>query len=657
MNNIQICVLQFSSVARPRLKKRALSNPSYLLDLEGLVLIAPSKNNARSWRNCVSLRKTRCDVRAMNGPADRWISLPPSPHCGSNLNSNRQWGKSTIAAHLLFTHSGATVLIVAPPATSTHPTLSPTPHAKTAPIHPAYNRKAMSPHQLANNLIHRFNVGDALRRSAARYPNKRAIFFEGRELTYAQLDALTNQLARFLLDSGIRRADPVAILSLNSPEYVAAFFACARIGAPLVPINLMLTPGDIDYVLDRVHAKAILTAPILQGKLNNHGPVVQALEHTWTMNDAFTEALNKIPSGPVEEFVANDDPATIIFTSGTTARPKGVVNTHLNWYANLISAFGDSQINRHWRILLALPMFHIAGLSNVWSTFAAGMDSVIIPIPKTDLILDAIVHQKPNVLGLPATVYVGLLNTPGIETTDFDCLKRMAVFQYLPTNLFNRWRELVPHAEWMNYWGQTEMTPLGSSTPPEDLERKLCAPDPIGITHLPLELRVVDDDMNELPAGKTGEFVCRGPAITPGYLEDPAANQALFHGGWHHTGAMGYKDDEGYLYFVDRKKDMIKSGGENVSSQEVEEAMAKHPAVAEVAVVGVADDYWIEKVVAVIVTNTDATADELLQFGKSHLATFKAPKSVYVVEYLPKNPTGKVLKRELRKQIEQGELE
>lgn len=513
-----------------------------------------------------------------------------------------------------------------------------------------------TPPDLADNLIHRFNVGDALRRSAARYPSKRAIHFQGRELTYMQLDALTNRMARFLHQAGIRRGDPVAILGLNSPEYVAAFFGCARIGAPLVPINLMLTHDDIDFVLDKVHAKAILVAPILASKLNEAGPIVQSLAHRWTMDAAFTEALDHVNDAPVEQYVASDDAATIIFTSGTTARPKGVVNTHLNWYANLISAFGDSTFNRHWRFLLALPMFHVAGLSNAWACFSAGMESVIITVPKPDLILDAIRNNRPNILGLPATVYVGLLNTPGIETVDFSCLKRMAVFQYLPTNLFNRWRELVPQAEWMNYWGQTEMTPLGSSTPPEDLERKLCAPDPIGITHLPLELRVVDDDMNELAAGKVGEFVCRGPAITPGYLDDPAANEALFRGGWHHTGDMGYKDDEGYLYFVDRKKDMIKSGGENVASQEVEEAMALHPAVAEVAVVGVADDYWIEKVVAVVVPNSPVTADELLQFGRSRLATFKAPKGVYVVERLPKNPTGKVLKRELRKQIEQGEL-
>ncbi|HEY3741995.1 MAG TPA: AMP-binding protein [Bryobacteraceae bacterium] len=510
--------------------------------------------------------------------------------------------------------------------------------------------------ELAGNLIHRFNVGDALRRSSGRYPRKRAIQFQERELTYTQLNALANRIARFLLQAGIKRGDPVAILSLNSPEYVATFFACARIGAPLVPINLMLTADDIDFVLDKVHAKAILYVPILASKLNLSGPIAQALEHRWIVDEHFTSALDALDGSDVEVFVANEDPATIIFTSGTTARPKGVVNTHLNWYANLISAFGDSLLSRHMKILLALPMFHVAGLSNVMGCFSAGMESVIITIPKPELILDAIHRNQPNVVGLPATVYVGLLNTPGIEKVDFSSIKRMGVFQYLPTNLFQRWRELVPNAEWMNYWGQTEMTPLGSSTPPEDLARKLCAPDPIGLTHLPLDLLVVDDDMNELPAHKVGEFVCRGPSVTPGYLNDPVANEALFRGGWHHTGDMGYKDDEGYLYFVDRKKDMIKSGGENVASQEVEEALALHPTVAEVAVVGISDEYWIEKVVAVVVCRSPITAEELLQFGRARLASFKAPKQVYIVDHLPKNPTGKVLKRELRKQIESGEL-
>ena len=279
-------------------------------------------------------------------------------------------------------------------------------------------------HDLAYNLIHRCNVGDVLKRTAARYPTKRAIHFRGRDLTYAQLDALTNRLARLLHNAGLRRGDPVAILGLNSPEYVAAFFGCPRIGAPLVPINLMLTPDDVDYLLEKVRAKAILIAPGLESKLNGNGPIVRGLKHQWTMNDAFLKDLAAIDPSPVEEYVDDNDPATIIFTSGTTARPKGVVNTHLNWFMNLISAFGDSTYNRNWSFLLALPMFHVAGLSGVMGCFAAGCESVIISIPKVDLIFEAINKQRPNILGLPATVYVGMLNDPRINEVDFSCLKR-----------------------------------------------------------------------------------------------------------------------------------------------------------------------------------------------------------------------------------------
>ncbi len=504
------------------------------------------------------------------------------------------------------------------------------------------------------NLIHRANLGDMLRRTAARYPHKPAMLGAHGSVSYSELEQRANRLARFLQSAGIGRGDAVAYLGMNSLDYVAALYGCALIGAPLVPVNLMLSTEDVDYLLDRVHAKALVLDPVLESKVNWSG-VASTLPHVWKLTPETQSEIAAMDGSSVEEYVENEDAATIIFTSGTTARPKGVVNTHLNWLANILSAFADSSYRREWSCLLALPMFHIAGLSTLAATVASGMTGILIPLPRPDMIVNAIATYRPNVLGLPATVYVGLLHHPGIEHVDFSCFKRLAVFQYLPTNLFQQWRAMAPQAEWMNYWGQSEMTPLGSCTPPEDLGRKLIAPDPIGIPHTPLEIRVVDDAMKELGPNQIGELVCRGPSIMPGYFEDPAANEAVFRGGWHHTGDMGYKDDEGFLYFSDRKKDMIKSGGENVSSQEVEEAIARHPAVQEVAVVGVHDPYWIEKVVAVVVVRPGAavTEEQLFQHGRAALATFKAPKEVRIVGSLPKNPSGKILKRELRKSIEE----
>lgn len=500
---------------------------------------------------------------------------------------------------------------------------------------------------LNHNLIHRWNVGDALRRSAARSPQRLAIHFEGRNLSYADFDALTNRMARLLMAQGIRRGDPVAIFAANSPEYAAAFFGCARIGAVLVPINLLFTAEDVDYVLEKTRAKALLLEPMFAAKVTK-GPAIR-----FELNEQFRQELAAQDGSAIEEFAGSEDPVLIIFTSGTTAKPKGVVLDHLNWYAYLLGSYAEFGLDRNLRYLLSLPMFHVAGLAMTFSCFASGCESVVLPLPKPEPILQAIKEHHVNTISLPATVWVGLLQAPGIEQADLSGLKRLFVFQYLPTPVFQRWREITPQAEWHNCWGQTESTALGSSTPADDLGRLLAAPDPIGIQHLPVELRIVDEEMKDVEPGKPGEIVLRGPCLTAGYFEDPEANAALFRGGWHHTGDVACRDPQGWLYFLDRKKDMIKSGGENVSSQEVEEAISQHPAVGEVAVIGLPDPYWIEKVVACVVPmpGREITGDEVLSHARSRLAGFKVPKQVHVMTELPKNPTGKVLKRVLRERL------
>jgi fatty-acyl-CoA synthase len=412
---------------------------------------------------------------------------------------------------------------------------------------------------------------------------------------------------------------------------------------------LMFTADDVDYVLERTCVKALLVEPMFTAKVNR-APALHFL-----MDDQFRASLAAEAAGPVEQFVDNEDPLLIIFTSGTTAKPKGVVLTHLNFYAYLLSSYAEFGVDRTRRYLLALPMFHVAGLVTMFSCFASGCESVVIPLPKPEPILDAIVNQKINTLALPATVWVGLLQTPGIETADLSSLAQLFVFQYLPTPVFQRWRQLAPKAEWINCWGQTETTALGSSTPPAELGVMLSAPDPIGLEYPAVELRIVDEQMRDVPPGKPGEIVVRGPCVTPGYFAEPAANKALFRGGWHHTGDVAYRDEHSWLYFLDRMKDMIKTGGENVSSQEVEEAIAMHPGVAEVAVIGLPDDYWIEKVVACVVPMPGAqpalTEAELLSHARSRLASFKVPKQIHVMDSFPKNPTGKVLKRVLRQNL------
>jgi fatty-acyl-CoA synthase len=518
--------------------------------------------------------------------------------------------------------------------------------------------------ELEYNLIHRFNVGDVLRRSRARYPSKVALRYQGRELTYSQLDNLANRTARVLLEAGVRRGATVGYLGFNSPEYVAAFFGCPRLGAALVPINVQLTTDEIDYVLEKTLPQALIIDPALLSRLNLHGEPVSGIPNRFTLGQvpspegfhSMHDALQQVGEPPVEACVENEDVATIIFTSGTTARPKGVISNHLNWYSTLISAVADLEFSRHQRTLLALPMFHSAGLYLAFATIATGGIGIIPQNMHGEAILEAIVEHKVSRVALPATAWIGLLRVPGIKNLDFSSLDRLLVFQYLPTSVFHCWRELVPNGRWFNYWGQTETTPLGASTPPEDLARKLTNADPVGLPHLPLEVRVVDEAMDELPPGEAGELVMRGPSVTPGYLDDPEANKAMFRGGWHHSGDMGYRDEEGFLYFVDRKKDMIKTGGENVSSLEVEEVLAQDPGVAEVAVLGLPDPYWIEKVVAVIVPAAGGAVNEeaILARARKHLAAFKVPKQIFLVKELPKSSTGKIVKRALRRELAAG---
>lgn len=510
---------------------------------------------------------------------------------------------------------------------------------------------------LGRHLIHRWNVGDALRRSAARHPDRVAVLFGAASYTYRDLDRRANQMARALETVGIGRGDPVAVLSLNSVELVALFFGAARIGAPLVPVNALLKGREIDQVLDQAEVKAFLLDPVLAGAVNSDGAVGKIRARFLLAEQggeggfaAFLPIVAAAEDTPVERYVDNDDPMTVLFTSGTTAFPKAVVNTHLNYYAALLAALADLELTRRQHTLMALPLFHSAGLFLTFSTIGVGAGMTLLPRIEPQTLLEAIARDRATTMALPATVWTGLLQVPNLETWDLSSLQLAIVFQYLPTEAFQRWRAIMPQARWMNYWGQTEMIPLGASTPPELLFAKMTAPDPIGYAHLPVEIRVVDDAMNELGPGDVGELVARGPSVTPGYWRDPTATDELFRGGWHHTGDMGFRDADGFLYFVDRKKDMIKTGGENVSSQEVEDVLARHPAVAEVAVFGLPHPYWVEMVAAAVrlAPGVQATEEDLIAFARSEMAHFKAPRRIFLVDDLPRSPAGKIIKRALR---------
>jgi fatty-acyl-CoA synthase len=502
------------------------------------------------------------------------------------------------------------------------------------------------------NLLRRFNVADALHRSALRYPHRAALTFEDTQVSYQDLDGWANQVSRYLLNHGVKSGDVIAALALNHPRLVALWMGAARMGAVYCPINPMLPAKDIAATLQRVRAKMFFVDnAMLTGvaQIESPGLIRTTLESPQPRWKSWDETVGQEPTDYVESHVPSEAVSTLLFTSGTESAPKGVMNTHANWYAALLSMLSDLEMNRHQKVMLALPLFHVAGLYVLFGTLSSGAQGFLMRriIPK-DLLRD-IDRCQLTWACLPATVFIGLLAQPELPSASLKSLKRCVVFQYIPTTPLNAWKAKLPHVEWSTYWGQSELTPLGASMPPEEFWNRTDEPDPIGLPHLPVELKLVDAEDNEVPRGLPGEIVVRSPAVMAGYFEDAARTAEAFRHGWHHTGDVAYQDDDGFIHFVDRKKGIIKCGGENVSSQKVEEAIASVHGVAEVAVIGIPDPYWIEAVVAVVVLspNSEVTVEVITDVCKNRLARFEVPKAIHFVEALPKNPSGKILKRDL----------
>ncbi len=506
------------------------------------------------------------------------------------------------------------------------------------------------------NLLRRFNVADALHRSALRYPKNTALMFEGESISYQTLDQWANQVSDWLLCQGVRSNDVVAALALNHPRLVALWMGAARIGAIYCPINPSLPPKDISATLQRVKAQVFFVddAMLPAGKaVDANGLLRVALESGHDGFVTWDDTIGQARTDYVKSLVSSDAVATLLFTSGTESAPKGVMNSHANWYAALISMLADLQMNRDHNVLLALPLFHVAGLYVLFGTLSTGARGFLMRrIVPRDVIHD-IERYELTWLCLPATVYIGLLSAPELDQASLASLKRCIVFQYIPTTPLNQWKQRLPNVHWSTYWGQSELTPLGASMPPEEFWDRTDGPDPIGLSHLPVEMRLVGAEDQDVPRGTAGEIVVRSPAVMTGYFEDPVRTAEVFRHGWHHTGDVAYQDDEGFYHFVDRKKDIIKCGGENVSSQKVEEAIAAVPGVLEVAVVGLPDPYWIEAVTAVVVLAPGISlSDQTLRDAcRSRLAGYEVPKTIYFMDSLPKNPTGKILKRELIRKL------
>ena len=369
------------------------------------------------------------------------------------------------------------------------------------------------------------------------------------------------------------------------------------------------------------------------------------------LNDLVAVAMD--PDAPVglDPDLEDNSLAQIVYTSGTTAAPKGAMMTHKAMLSQYYSVIHNMDFVEVDRALAALPLYHTAQThAFTMPQLLVGARTILIEAPAPDIVLRLIEQQRITSFFAPPTVWISLLRHPDFEVRDLSSLEKVYYgASIMPVPVLHELRERLPRARPYNCYGQTEIAPLATVLRPEEHDAR---PASCGRPCLNVETRVVDPDMNDVPPGTHGEIVHRSPHLLTGYWNKPDETAEAFAGGWFHSGDVGYFDDEGYLYIVDRIRDVINTGGVLVASREVEEVLFTHQAVSEVAVVGLPDDKWIEAVTAFVVRRSGQMVDEatLQDLARQHLAHYKVPKKVVFVDHLPRNTAGKLLKRELRRQ-------
>lgn len=484
-----------------------------------------------------------------------------------------------------------------------------------------------------------------------------------REVTYGGFDTRTNQVARALLDSGVRRGDRVGALLLNSVAFMELTFATAKLGAIIVPINFRLQGPEVGYILDDAGCDVFVyhrpLAGLARGGLMASGGrvrrrVVVDAPPAWPeegealLDDetAFEDVVAAASAEPVAMDVDPRDVHGIMYTSGTTGRPKGAMLTHANAIANAQHAMLQARQPRPSDVTVtAAPMFHIGGLGVHSLPFVyVGAKNVIVPSFEPARFVALMAEHGATIQFLVPAMWAAITRLADFDAYDLSALDT-CISGGAPTPL--------PVIEFFNDrgisfqegFGMTETAPSVSILDPDHIREKLGS---IGQAIMGVECRFVDDDDREVPTGEVGELVMRGPNIFAGYWMLPAATADAFRGGWFHSGDLGRVDHEGYMTLVDRKKDMVITGGENVYPVEVEQVLVRHPAVREVAIFGLPDERWGETVVAAVALDDAADPDEIIAYARERLAHFKCPTRVEIVDELPRNATGKVLKTDLR---------
>jgi fatty-acyl-CoA synthase len=501
-------------------------------------------------------------------------------------------------------------------------------------------------------------LGDIPRRSARKQPDKTAIIDGDVVLSFAEFENLVDRAAAALHDNDFRPGDRIALLSRNCWQYAVLAFATARAGVVLVPVNFMLTAEEISFILGHSKVRGFIVeadlTPTAEEAMGRDGVVTtkaalaargDTAPAGWT---DFADWLTTTSPAP-QPRIDDDQLLRLMYTSGTESRPKAVMHSSrsLMWqYVSTIVAgsMAGDDVEIH-----SLPLYHCAQLDNFLATdIYLGATSIILPRPDPELVLRTIEQHGVTNYFAPPTVWISLLRCPVFDEVDLSSLRKGYYgASAMPIEILTEIRDRLPNLRLWNFYGQTEMAPLASALGPDEQDVHAGA---AGRPVVNVETAILDEGGTPVATGVVGEIAHRSPHLMLGYLDDHAKTADAFRGGWFHSGDLGYYDEHGLLHVVDRKKDMIKTGGENVASREVEEVLYRHSGVQEVAVFGLAHPIWVEAVVAAVVPRdgVSLTEEDVLAHCREQLAGFKTPKQVFFVDSLPKNPSGKLLKRALR---------
>ncbi|QII07368.1 long-chain fatty acid--CoA ligase [Rhodococcoides fascians A25f] len=501
------------------------------------------------------------------------------------------------------------------------------------------------------------NFATVVDRNAARFPDRIAVSETNREVTHEELRTRVDALAVALVELGIGRGDIIGVLLYNHIEFIETMFAANRIGAAIVPLNYRLSDAEWTFILQHAEAVAIVTEAEFADKIDVIGPHLPLLRTKVTLSDPSGPTWNRY-SDLVDRHLgettdlADVDPSELqrlMYTSGTTSRPKGVKISHENLIFKNLAHILEFSLTSSDTTLVCGPLYHVGGMDLPGlATLHVGGSLRLLRKFDPNAVIDAIEQERPTNIWLAPSMMNAVLQLPNIEDRDTRSIRFITGGgEKMPVPLLDRIAHVFPASWFADAYGLTETVSGDTINDAEHMRSKVGS---VGRAVAHTQIAIFDDDGKRVQAGQLGEIAVRGPKVTSGYWRDEQATEKALKNGWFHTGDIGRLDTDGFLYIEDRKKDMIVSGGENIASPEVERVLYEFPDVIEAAVIGVPDDRWGEVPKAFVVLRPGSTAgiEDLKEFCRGRLAKYKVPSSIVYIESLPRTPSGKVLKRTLR---------